>query len=258
MRRREFITLVGGAAALPLAARGQQPEVPTIGFPSSFSANARFNAAFKEGLKELGFVEGQNLAIEYRYAEGHYDQLPALAADLVRRQVAVIFASGSNAPGLAAKAATSTIPIVFASGGGDPVQGGLVASLSRPGDNVTGVSMIFTELLPKRFGLLRQFVPKAEMIGVLVNSNYADADLQIRELQEAAAAGGLMSYGPDVADAFRQCGNYVGRILKGARPADLPVVQPTKFELVINLKTAKALMLELPATLLATADEVIE
>jgi putative ABC transport system substrate-binding protein len=325
MRRREFITLVGGAAAWPLAARAQQPAVPTIGFLSSFSANARFNAAFKQGVKELGFVEGQNLAIEYRYAEGHYDQLPALAADLVRRQVAVIFASGSNAPGLAAKAATSTIPIVFASGGGDPVQGGLVASLSRPGGNVTGVSMIFTELLPKRLGLLRQFVPKAETIGVLVNSNYADADLQIRELQEAAAsiqrkitvakaggegdldsafatlvqhgadalftsndpyftslrnqivtlaaryalpaayhardfpaAGGLMSYGPDVADAFRQCGNYVGRLLRGARPADLPVVQPTKFELVINLKTAKALMLELPATLLATADEVIE
>jgi putative ABC transport system substrate-binding protein len=325
MKRREFITLLGGAAVWPLAARGQQPEVPKIGFLSSFSANARFNAAFKQGMKELGFVEGQNLVIEYRYAEGHYDQLPALAADLIRQQVAVIFASGSNGPGLAAKAATATIPIVFASGGGDPVQSGLVASLSRPGGNVTGVSIIFTELLAKRFELLHQLVPKAETIGVLVNPNYADADLQIHELLDAAAsiqrkitvanaategdldaafamlvqhgadalfttndpyftslrtqivalaaryalpaayhardfpaAGGLVSYGPDVADAFRQCGNYVGRILKGARPADLPVVQPTKFELVINLKTAKALGLEVPPPLLATADEVIE
>ena len=189
LRRREFITLFGGAvAARPIAARGQQPEVPKIGFLSSFSANARFNAAFKLGMKELGFVEGQNFLIEYRYAEGHYDQLPALAADLIRQQVAVIFASGSNGPGLAAKAATSTIPIVFASGGGDPVQAGLVASLNRPGGNVTGVSIIFTELVAKRFELLHQLVPKAETIGVLVNPNYPDADLQIRELRDAAAS----------------------------------------------------------------------
>jgi putative ABC transport system substrate-binding protein len=313
MKRREFITLLGGAAVWPLAARGQQPEVPKIGFLSSFSANARFNAAFKQGMKELGFVEGQNLVIEYRYAEGHYDQLPALAADLIRQQVAVIFASGSNGPGLAAKAATSTIPIVFASGGGDPVQAGLVAGLDRPGGNVTGVSIIFTELVAKRFELLHQLVPKAETIGVLVNPNYPDADLQIRELRDAAAsiqkkitvanAGtegdldaafamlvqhganavftsndpyftslrnqivalaaryalpGLMSYGADVADAFRRCGNYIGRILKGERPADLPVMQPTKFELIVNLKTAKALGLDVPATVLARADEVIE
>jgi putative ABC transport system substrate-binding protein len=264
-------------------------------------------------MKELGFVESQNFLIEYRYAEGHYDQLPALAADLIRQQVAVIFASGSNGPGLAAKAATSTIPIVFASGGGDPVQAGLVAGLNRPGGNVTGVSIIFTELVAKRFELLHQLVPKAETIGVLVNPNYPDADLQIRELRDAAAsiqkkitvanAGtegdldaafamlvqhganavftsndpyftslrnqivalaaryalpGLMSYGADVADAFRRCGNYIGRILKGERPADLPVMQPTKFELIVNLKTAKALGLDVPATVLARADEVIE
>jgi putative tryptophan/tyrosine transport system substrate-binding protein len=325
MRRRDFITLLGGAAAWPLAARGQRPEVPTVGFLSSFSANARFNAAFKQGMKELGFVEGQTFFIEYRYAEGHYDQLPALAADLVHRQVAVIFAAGGNGPGLAAKAATSAIPIVFASGGDDPVQSGLVASLNRPGGNVTGVSIIFTELLAKRFELLHQVVPKAQTIGVLVNPNYPDADLQIRELRDAAAsiqtkitvasagtegeldlafvmltqhgadalftsndpyftslrnqivalaaryalpaayharefpaAGGLMSYGADVADAFRQCGTYVGRILKGERPADLPVMQSSKFELVLNLRAAKILKLDIPPTLLALADKVIE
>jgi putative tryptophan/tyrosine transport system substrate-binding protein len=326
MKRREFITLVGGTvAAWPLVARAQQPAVPTIGFLSSFSANARFNAAFKQGMKELGFVEGQNFVIEYRYAEGDYGQLPALAADLVHGQVAVIFAAGSNGPGLAAKAATSTIPIVFASGGDDPVQSGLVASLNRPGGNVTGVSIIFTELLAKRFELLHQLVPKAQTIGVLVNPNYPDADLQIRELRDAAAsiqrkitvasagtegeldpafamlaqhgadafftsndpyftslrnqivalaaryalpaayhardfpaAGGLMSYGADVADAFRQCGSYVGRILKGERPADLPVMQSSKFELVLNLRAAKMLKLDIPPTLLALTDEVIE
>ena len=263
--------------------------------------------------------------IEYRYAEGHYDLLPAVAQELVGRQVAVIFATGSNGPALAAKAATSTIPIVFASGGGDPVQNGLVTSLNRPGGNVTGVSIIFTALLAKRLELLKQLVPNAETIGVLVNPNYPDADLQIRELHEAAAslqrkitvasagsendlepafatlvkngagavftgndpyftslrepivalaaryalpaayhardfalAGGLMSYGADVAEAYRQCGTYVARILKGARPADLPVMESSKFELVLNLKTAKALGIYIPPNVLALADEVIE
>jgi putative tryptophan/tyrosine transport system substrate-binding protein len=325
MRRRDFITLFGGAVVdWPLAARAQQSGIPVIGMLSSFSANARFNAGFKQGMKELGLNDGRDYLIEYRYAEGHYDLLPALAQDLVDRQVAVIFATGSNGPAVATKAATLTIPIVFASGGGDPVQNGLVTSLSRPGGNVTGVSIIFTALLAKRIELLKELVPKAEIIGVLVNPNYPDADLQVRELQEAAAsiqrritvanassenelepafetlvkngagavftsndpyftslrsqivllaaryalpganhardfvsAGGLMSYGADVAEAFRQCGGYVARILKGERPADLPVMQSTKFELVLNLKTAKALGLDIPANVLALADEVI-
>jgi putative ABC transport system substrate-binding protein len=326
LKRREFITLFASAAAgWPIAVHAQQPTKPVIGFLSSFSPNARFIAAFNQGLKELGFIEGQNVLTEYRYAEGHYDQLPALAVDLVGRQVTVIFATGSNGPGLAAKAATSTIPIVFASGGGDPVQGGLVASLNRPGGNVTGISIITTALTPKRFELLHQLVPKAKITGVLMNPNYPDANLQIRELQEAAStskqtitvagagtesdlaaafatlvqqgadalfttndpfflslrnqivalaaryaipatyhahdfitAGGLMSYSADFADAYRQSGNYVGRILKGERPADLPVMQSTKFELVLNLKTARMLRLEIPPQLLALADEVIE
>jgi putative tryptophan/tyrosine transport system substrate-binding protein len=326
MRRRDFITgIAGSAIGWPAAARAQQSGIPVIGMLSSFSANARFNAGFKQGIKELGLNDGQDYVIEYRYAEGHYDQLPTLAQELVDRRVAVIFATGSNGPALAAKAATSTIPIVFASGGGDPVQNGLVTSLSRPGGNVTGVSIIFTALLAKRIELLKQLVPKAEIIGVLVNPNYPDADLQIRELQEAAAsiqrkitvanagaekelkpafetlvkngagavftsndpyftslrsqivllaaryalpggyhardfvsAGGLMSYGADVAEAFRQCGNYAARILKGEQPADLPVMQSAKFELVLNLKTAKALGLDIPANVLALADEVIE
>jgi putative ABC transport system substrate-binding protein len=326
MKRREFIALLGGAAlCAPLTARAQQPAMPVIGYLSSFSNNARLAAAFNKGLKELGFVVDQNVAIEYRYAEGHYDQLPALAADLVHRQVAVICAVGGNAPGKAAKAATSTIPIVFGSGGGDPVNEGLVASLNRPGGNVTGISMTTTALGPKRFELLHQLVPKAEVIGVLTNPNYGDEPLQISELEDAAAsikraitiasagaegdldpavatlvqhganalfvtndpnfttlrnqiialaaryalpaayytrefveAGGLMSYGTDFPETFRQVGNYVGRILKGERPADLPVMQSTKFELVLNLKTAKTLGLEIPPQLLALADEAIE
>jgi putative tryptophan/tyrosine transport system substrate-binding protein len=296
-----------------------------VGYLSSFSPNPRFAAAFIQGLKELGFVVDQNVAIEYRYAEGHYDQLPALVADLVRLKVAVIYAVGGSAPGKAAKAATSTIPIVFGSGGGDPVKDGLVASLNRPGGNVTGVNIITTALGSKRFELLHQLVPKGEVVGVLMNPNYPDAELQIRELQEAAVslkqtitiasagsegeldatiatlvqhganalfvtndpsftslrkqivalavryalpaayyarefpdAGGLMSYGADFADAFRQEGNYVGRILKGEQPADLPVMQSTKFEFVLNLKTAKTLGLTIPPTLLALVDEVIE
>jgi putative ABC transport system substrate-binding protein len=325
VRRREFITLLGGAAASPLTARAQQPEKLVIGFLSSFSANPRFAAAFKQGLKEVGFIEGQNVLIEYRYAEGHYDRLPGLAEELVRQRVGVIFATGSNAPAIAAKGATSTIPIVFATGGGDPVKAGLVGSINRPGGNVTGISIITTTLIPKRFDLLHQLLPQAKIIGVLVNPNYPDAEFQLRELRETAAltkqtitiadarsegdldrafaelvkervdalfttndplfnslrnqivaraakyaipatyhlrdfcaAGGLMSYGADFADAYRQSGNYVGRTLKGEWAAELPVIQSNKFELVINLKTANALGLEIPPQLLALADEVIE
>ncbi len=326
MRRRDFITLIGGAAAVwPLTARAQQSAMPVVGLLSSFSANERNTAAFIRGLKELGFVDGQNVAIDYRYAEGHYDQLPGLAADLVRRHVAAIFATGGNGPALAAKAATTTIPIVFESGGGDPVQAGLVASINRPSGNITGISIAQTTVLAKRFELLHQLVPKAEIIGVLFNPGYPDAKLQVRQVQDAAAsieckiavasartegdldaafatliqdgasalflindpyfssirrqiiafaaryalpaayfsryfptAGGLMSYGTDVAEAYRKCANYIGRILKGEKPADLPVMQSSKFELVINLKTAKALGIDIPPTLLALTDEVIE
>jgi putative ABC transport system substrate-binding protein len=326
MRRREFITLLGSAAVVwPLTARAQQSAMPVVGLLSSFSSNERNNAAFNQGLKELGFVDGQNVVIDYRYAEGHYDQLPGLAADLVRRDVAAIFATGGNGPALAAKAATTTIPIVFESGGSDPVQLGLVASINRPGGNITGISISQTAVLAKRFELLHQLVPKAETIGVLFNPGYPDAELQIRQVQDAAAsidckiavasarteddldaafailvhrganalfvindpyfsslrgqivalaahyalpaayfsryfpaAGGLMSYGTDVAEAYRECANYIGRILKGEKPAELPVMQSSKFELVINLKTAKALGIDIPPTLLALADEVIE
>jgi putative ABC transport system substrate-binding protein len=331
MKRREFITLVGGAAvAWPLAARAQQPATPVIGFLSSVSPAAfprtvvALQAAFREGLSETGYVEGRNVAMEYRWAEGQYDRLPALAADLVRPQVAVIVATGGNAPAQEAKQATTRIPIVFVSGG-DPVNAGLVASLNLPGGNITGVSMMYSALVAKRLQLLHQLVPKAAAFGVIVNPNYSEADLQRRELQEAAqtihqqiqvvsagalrdidtafaslverktdallvandpffesnrdqivglaarhampaiysgreyvAAGGLMSYGSSLIDAFRQAGIYSGKILHGAKPADLPVMQPTKFELIINLKTAKALGLEVPPTLLALADEVIE
>jgi putative ABC transport system substrate-binding protein len=326
--RRDFIALLAGAAApmlRPFAARAQQGAMPVIGYLSSFSPVARYEAAFHQSLKERGFIAGQNVVIEYRYAEGHYDQLPALAADLVRRQVAVVAASGGSAPGRAAKAATAKIPIVFASGSTDPVKDGLVASLNRPGGNVTGVSVITTALGPKRFELLHQLVPTAAAVGVLVNPNYADADIQMREIQDAASAmkqtidvasagteaeidaavatlvqrgakalfvandpyftsrrnqivalaaryavpamyqsrdfseaGGLVSYGADFGEAYRQSGLYVGRILKGEKPADLPVVRPTKFEFVINLKTAKTLGLDIPPNLLALADEVIE
>ena len=188
MRRRDFVTLLSGAAVgWPLAARAQQPAMPVVGFLSSFSQNTRFDAAFRHGLEEAGFIKDQNYVIEYRFAEGHYDRLPALAADLVSRQVAVIAAVGGSAPGLAAKAATATIPIVFGSGGNDPVKQGLVASLNRPGGNVTGVSIIMTEVGSKRLELLHQLVPKAELIGVLINPNAPDADIQEREIQEAAS-----------------------------------------------------------------------
>jgi len=327
MRRREFIWLFGGAAVLwPLAVYAQQRPLPVIGFLNVASPGPLRQqiAAFREGLKESGYVEGQNVAVEYRWAEGQYERLPELAADLVRQQVSVIFVGGGAPAELAVKAATTTIPIVFSTGG-DPVRSGLVASLNQPSGNITGVYHFATGLEAKRLGLLHEMLPKATPIAVLINPNYADAENQLRDVQEAAArlgvqlvvvranaesdfdaafstvvqqrsgallvcaspffntrreqlvvlaarhalptiyewrdfaaAGGLMSYGTSLADAYRQAGVYAGRILKGAKPADLPIVQSTKFEFVINLPTAKALGLEVPPTLLATANEVIE
>ena len=326
MRRRDFITLLGSATATwPLAARAQQPAMPVIGFidPSSLDKYAPFLAAFRNGLDEAGFVEGRNLAIEFRWAEGRYDQLPALAADLVRRKVRVIVATGVTAA-LTVKAATTTIPIVFNTGG-DPVKFGLVASLNRPGANVTGVASLGKVLVAKQFELLHELVPKAHTFAFLVNPNNAVADLDTSDAQAAAsalgqkllivkagsesdidraitavgdqggsallmqvdpflqtrrdqivaltarhgipavyyyrdfaAAGGLMSYGTSLSDALRLVGTYTGRILKGEKPANLPVQLSTKVELVINLKTAKALGLTIPPPLLARADEVIE
>jgi len=325
MRRRAFITLLGGAAAWPLAARAQQP-MPVIGFLNSVSAGqfGHFLDMFRSGLNETGFVEGRNVRIEYRWAEGHFDRLPALAADLVGRNAAVIAATGGPASGLAAKAVTATTPIVFVSGG-DPVKEGFVASFNRPGGNATGINLLLSAMEGKRLGLLRELLPSATLIGVLLNPampTYAD---QLNEIQEAAraltqqihvlhvsdereidaafasaaqlraaallvtadpfmfsrldqlvalakrysvpvfyfareftAAGGLISYGISLAEAYRMVGVYTGRILKGEKPADLPVQQLTKFEMVINLKTAKALGLEVPPSLSARADEVIE
>jgi putative ABC transport system substrate-binding protein len=328
MQRREFITILGGAAAAwPLTARAQQPAMPVIGFLGSFSsgyAKRLVLPAVRQGLNETGYIEGQNVVIEYRSAEGHYDQLPGLAADLVGRKVAVILATGGSEPARAAKAATATIPIVFVSAA-DPVKAGIVASLNRPGGNVTGVSLLGSALEAKRLGLLYEIVPGAASIGVLVNPNYPDAELQLREQQEAARVikrqinivrasteseidtaiatviqqgagallvaqdpffggrreqivalaaryrlpamyyqrdfaeiGGLVSYGTDFADGYRQAGIYVGKILKGTDPADLPVMQPTKFELVVNLKTAESLGLAIPESFLLRAEEVIE
>src|SRR6476660_6272694 len=326
MRRRDFISLLGGAVTVwPLAGRAQQPAMPMIGFLSSGSPRPyqHLVAGFQQGLKETGYVEGQNVAIEYRWAEGHNDRLPGMAADLVRRKVNVVAALTTPAA-LAAEAATTTIPIIFDTAG-DPVRLGLVASLHRPGRNITGITQLGSELVAKRLGLLRDLIPTATMIGLLVNPTDPRSKTQIKDMQEAAralalqihvlnastegeinsafaklaelragalivgtgelfnsrpeqlvrlaarqavpviyqarefaAAGGLMSYGASRTDAYRQAGIYTGRVLKGEKPADLPVVQSSKFEFVINLKTAKALGLSIPSGVLAIADEVFE
>jgi putative ABC transport system substrate-binding protein len=327
MKRREFITLLGGAvAARPLAARAQQPSMPVIGFlgAPSPAPYARYVAALHRGLKEAGYVEGRNLMIEYRWAEGQYDRLPALAADLVSQHVAVIVPIGGVPATVAAKAATSATPIVF-NLGADPVELGLVAGFNRPGGNMTGVMNLGVELEAKRLELLRELVPTSALIAALINPSNTQAKTQSREVQAAARAihqqvvilsastehevetafativqkgarallvggdafftsqpallvalaerhaipaiyawrsfvdaGGLMSYGPNLSDVYRQQGIYVGAVLKGKKPADLPVVQSTKFELVINLKTAKVLGLDVPLSMLMRVDEVIE
>jgi putative tryptophan/tyrosine transport system substrate-binding protein len=327
MRRREFITVLGAAAfAWPLATRAQQQPMPLIGFMSGRSPeeSAHLVAAFRDGLGGTGFVEGQNIAIEFRWADGQYDRLPALAADLVNRRVAVLVGVGGDVSAVAAKRATATIPVVFGMGG-DPIKAGLVESLNRPGGNATGFTLLTNEMEPKRLGLLRDLVPNAAVFGVLVNPKFPPAAHQLQDLEEAArrigqrlfvanasndvelesgfasllqqqisallvsadpyfdtrrdriiafaaqhripaiyqfreyaAAGGLISYGPSITDAYRQAGIYVGRILRGAKPADLPVVQPTKFEFVINLKNAKALGIKISDNVLSLADEVIE
>jgi putative tryptophan/tyrosine transport system substrate-binding protein len=325
MRRRAFISLLGGAAAWPLAARAQQPAVPVIGFLSSsaLADRARYLPAFRQGVRETGYVEGQNVVIEYRWAQDQHDRLPDLAADLVRRQVTVI-AAHDTPSSIVAKAATTTIPIVFA-GGGDAVELGLVASLNRPGGNVTGVTFVNAELGAKLLGLLHELQPGAVRVGVLVDPNYAPTQSFVSDVQaaalsigkqievleaptgrdidtafarlaqkpidallvgpgpslinrrvqlatlatyhrvpaiyswrEAAEVGGLMSYGTSLSDAYRQADVYTGRILKGEKPADLPVIQSSKFEFVINLNTARAFGLSFPSGLLAIADEVIE
>jgi putative ABC transport system substrate-binding protein len=327
MKRREFIGLLAGtAAAWPLAARAQQPATPVVGFLSSRSpdTDAELLTAFRQGLNESGFVDGRNVAIEYGWAHGRYDRLPTLAAELVKKPVAVLVSTGGSVSALVAKAATKTIPIVFTTGD-DPVKIGLVDSLNRPGGNVTGITTSFIEGAPKRVGLLHELIPNASAIALLVNPNNPTTDTEISGVQAAArvigqhvevlnaatdrdldtifasldrkrvdalliatdpffytrahqlvalaarqaipslyfrrefaVAGGLIAYGSNFVESFRIVGVYAGRILKGTKPGDLPVQQPTKFELVINLKTAKALGLDIPPTLIARADEVIE
>jgi putative ABC transport system substrate-binding protein len=326
MRRREFITLLGGAAtAWTLAARAQQPAMPVVGLVGGGDISTRYVTAFRKGLNETGIIEGQNVTVEYHWLKGQYDLLPSLMADLVRRRVAVIATPGSNPAALAAKAATATIPIVFGVGE-DPVKLGLVASLARPGGNATGINLFNVEVATKRLGLLHELVPKAVRIAVLVNpANATTAESTLRYIPEAARAiglqilvlnastsreidtafatlvreradalfvapdsffisrrvqfanltardripaayadrdsveaGGLMSYGTDFTDMFRQVGVYTGRILKGEKPADLPVLQWNKFELVINLQTARALGIEVPNSMQLLADEMIE
>ena len=327
MKRREFIMLIGGAAAAwPLAARAQQPTMPVIGILhfGSPEANVNVMAAFRQGLGEAGYVDGRNVAIEYRWAYNDVDRLPQLAADLVRRRVALIVTPANMVVAFAAKAATTTIPIVFNTGT-DPVKAGLVASLNRPGGNITGVSFMNVQLGAKRLGMLRELLPKAMRFAILVNRSNPDTDSVVADLRSAAAsigceievldadtysdivpavaslvqrradaflinpgqvfydrrtqlltlaaryrlpaiyparewadAGGLMSYGSSFAEQHRQAGIYAGRVLKGEKPADLPILRATKFELVINLQTAKALDIDIPPTLLARADEVIE
>jgi putative tryptophan/tyrosine transport system substrate-binding protein len=327
IERRQFIFALGGAAAAwPLAAGAQQPAMPVIGFLNSRSPgeSAHVVAAFHQGLKEAGHVDGQNVAIAYRWADGQYDRLPALAADLVGLNVEVICAAGGGVSAIAAKAATSAIPIVFVVGDLDPVNSGLVASLNRPGGNITGISPFTAVLAAKRLQLLYEMVPNASVVAVLTNPNNPSTVSELRDIQDAAdtlklrlrildatterdfdiafailvqehisallvgadnfftskrdlliklaarhavpaiwyyryfvVGGGLVSYGPSLEDAYRQAGIYTGRILKGEKPADMPVLQPTKFELVINLRTAKSLDLHVPDKLLALADEVI-
>jgi putative tryptophan/tyrosine transport system substrate-binding protein len=326
MQRRRFLTLIGGSAAWPIIAHAQQSTTPVIGFLSSASPIGwdKYLAAFRDGLRENGFVEGKNVAIEYRWANGSYEQLPKLAAELVGLRVAIIVASGGAAPAVAAKISTSIIPIVF-TGVPNPVELGLIASLNRPAGNLTGLSILTTEVLPKRFELLSALVPTAAMFGLLANptnatygdeikvahvavggrgkslitmdassesdfepafdtlvhqncgalilttdaffNNHRDAIIALAGRHriptmygwpEFPRAGGLASYGPDLSDQYRLSGVFVGRILKGEKPQDLPVMQPTKFNFVLNLKTMKALNIEAPANILALADEVIE
>jgi putative ABC transport system substrate-binding protein len=326
MRRRAFILALGGAAAWPLAARAQQPTMPVIGWMSGRSPedSAHLLAAFRQGLSEAGFVDGQNVSMDYRWARGQYEKLPALAADLVSRGVAVLVGVGGDVSAIAAKQATATIPVVFGMGG-DPIKAGLVDSFNRPGGNATGYTLLTNEMEAKRVGLLHQLLPGIPLIGALLNPNFPPAARQLHDIEDAtrsigrklfvakasndtelnaaflslvrqqvgavlvaadpyfdtrrdrivafaaenrlpamyqfrefAVAGGLISYGPSITDLYRQGGVYAGRILKGTRPADLPVLQPTKFELVINAKTANALGLVVPDAMQLLADEVIE
>ena len=326
MRRRELITLLGGAATWPLVARAQQAAIPVVGFMSGRSPedSARIASAFRQGLADAGFIEGQTVNIEYRWANGDSDKLPALAADLVNRKVAVLVGVGGDVSAAAAAKVTKIIPVVFGMGG-DPVKAGLVASFNRPGGNVTGFTLWTNEIASKRLGLLRQLAPGVPLIGVLVNPRFRPTEQELLELEPAAkavnqklfvaranddaeldaalasfveqrigallvtaapffdtrldriigfvaqkglpaiyqfrdyaVAGGLISYGPNIAESYKDAGTYVGRILKGEKPADLPVMQPSKFDFLINLKTAKALGLTVPPTLLIEASEVIE